>query len=336
MKNFKINLNRPDIFTTFICFISFFYFFFGLSGFISEAGSSVIEFYEKAQVENDKIVLKNIASIKGDDPELNQRLKEIVIGRSPLPGKSRWFDQNYIKIRLKQAGLDLSCLVLKSSDPIEVKRSCVEISEKKIKKIILDFIYKNTFRKQNKVKVDNIRIGSKVILPAGNITYEVKPPLNMDFAGTVVLPVHFMVNGKFQKKIVVTAKVAVFTQVVAAKKALGRNQEITRDDIYLKQVDLGKLSSAVIFNCDEVVGKRAKRIIRAGMALRKDLVEYPDLVKNGDIVVIIAESDEMRISTLGEVKERGFLGERIKVVNLDSKKGIYARILDSKTVKVDF
>ncbi len=30
------------------------------------------------------------------------------------------------------------------------------------------------------------------------------------------------------------------------------------------------------------------------------------------------------------------MGERVRVVNLDSKKGIYVRVLDSNTVEVDF
>jgi len=51
---------------------------------------------------------------------------------------------------------------------------------------------------------------------------------------------------------------------------------------------------------------------------------------------MIAESDGLKITALGEVRERGRRGERIRVVNLDSKREIYARVLDSKTVKVDF
>jgi len=45
----------------------------------------------------------------------------------------------------------------------------------------------------------------------------------------------------------------------------------------------------------------------------------------------------MRITAMGVVKEReGREGERILVENLDSKKGIYAQVVDSKTVRVDF
>jgi flagella basal body P-ring formation protein FlgA len=54
------------------------------------------------------------------------------------------------------------------------------------------------------------------------------------------------------------------------------------------------------------------------------------------VVVIIAESSGFIITTLGKVKKKGRLGESIPVMNYDSKKILYARVLDSSTVKVDF
>jgi flagella basal body P-ring formation protein FlgA len=87
---------------------------------------------------------------------------------------------------------------------------------------------------------------------------------------------------------------------------------------------------------EEVLGKRTKRAINTDEVLRTDHIELPPLVKRGDVVSIIAESDGLRITALGEVKKKGCRGERIRVLNLDSKKCIYACVLDSKTVRVDF
>jgi len=51
---------------------------------------------------------------------------------------------------------------------------------------------------------------------------------------------------------------------------------------------------------------------------------------------VVAESEALKITTLGEVQESGHRGERVRVMNLDSKKSLYARVLDSNAVKVDF
>lgn len=70
--------------------------------------------------------------------------------------------------------------------------------------------------------------------------------------------------------------------------------------------------------------------------LNSDLVELPPLVKQGDVVMIAAESETLRVSALGQVKEKGRRGERIRVLNLDSKKEVYALVVDGTTVKVEF
>jgi len=51
---------------------------------------------------------------------------------------------------------------------------------------------------------------------------------------------------------------------------------------------------------------------------------------------MVAESGGLKISTQGEARQRGAKGDRIKVMNLDSRKSIYARVVDRNTVRVDF
>jgi flagella basal body P-ring formation protein FlgA len=101
-------------------------------------------------------------------------------------------------------------------------------------------------------------------------------------------------------------------------------------------MDLAKLPTGVITDPEAVLGKRTRRAIGAKTVLRADLVESPPLVKRGDVVVIIAETSGLKITALGEVKKKGRLGESIPVMNYDSKKILYARVLDSSTVKVEF
>ena len=123
---------------------------------------------------------------------------------------------------------------------------------------------------------------------------------------------------------------------MVTRRPLGRHKPITEDDIKLQKMDLARLPSGAITDPDAVLGKRTKRAIGAQTVLRANLVELPPLVKRGDMVMIVAESDGLLITALGQVKKKGRRGERIPVINLDSKKVLYARVLDSNTVKVEF
>jgi len=307
----------------------------GLSD-LSAAGIITIKVLKKAEIEKDRIRLGKIAGIRGEDPDLVQKLRAIVIGKAPLPGESRQIDENYIKIRLKQNGIDLSQINLQAPQKVEVFRSFIEIPKEKIEKVVLDFIYGKIPGEKSKVRVKNVRVSSNLILPKGNVTYEVILPKNTDFLGSIALPVVFKVNGEFKKKIWATAGIEILMEVVVTKRPLRRYQIISQDDIYLQKRDLTNLPANVIISFEDVLGKRTKRVIDADVALRTDLVELPPLVRRGDVVMIIAESDAVKVTALGEVREKGRRGERIRVVNLASKKEIYGRVLDSNTVKVDF
>jgi flagella basal body P-ring formation protein FlgA len=154
--------------------------------------------------------------------------------------------------------------------------------------------------------------------------------------GPCSIAVDFSVNGHFEKKVRATATVEVWGPVVVTRKPLGRYKPIVEDDIVLQTMDLANLSSNVLTDPAAVLGKRTKRAIGAQTPLRADSVELPPLVKRGDLVVIIAQSKGLKITTRGLVKKKGRLGDRIPVVNVDSKKVLYARVIDSNTVQVDF
>jgi flagella basal body P-ring formation protein FlgA len=219
---------------------------------------------------------------------------------------------------------------------VKVLRTSIIIPKEKIEKIVVEFLYGRIPWEKNRVKIKEIQVNDNVILPEGNVTYRIVPPKNIDFLGTIPLSILFNVNGSFKRKVWATVKVEVLTEVVVTKRPLKRYQLITDEDVILKRKDLRKVKSNAVTSTDEALGKRSKRVIKSNVILTTNHIELPPLVKRGDVVEIIAESVGLRITTLGEVRSRGCRGERIKVVNLDSGKAIYARVMDSNTVKVDF
>ena len=106
----------------------------GISGNLSAASMVTITVMEEVEIEKDTVLLGEIADIKGDDRELVQELRAIVMGRAPLPGKSRLMDRDYIKIRLKHERIDLSQIKLQAPGEIRISRGSIEFPVEKIKK----------------------------------------------------------------------------------------------------------------------------------------------------------------------------------------------------------
>jgi len=300
------------------------------------ARSAIIRVHDRVAIDSDEVLLGQIAGIEGSDARWIQELKGIVVGRAPLPGKTRQYDQRYLQMRLKLHHVDLSSVILEVPQIVEVVRSTVKIEETELKQIISDFILHNISQDNKTVRIKEIRVPQSVILPKGRVAYKVTAARSGELKGKCSIAVDFSVDGHPQKKVWAMATIEILGPVVVTRSPLGRHKPITEDDIELQTMDLSDLPDGVVSDPEAVLGKRTRRAIGAQTPLRTDLIELPPLVKRGDLVVIIAESNGLKITTLGQVKKKGRLGERIPVANMDTKKILYARVIDSNTVKVDF
>ncbi|MGD8469370.1 MAG: flagellar basal body P-ring formation chaperone FlgA [Desulfobacterales bacterium] len=297
---------------------------------------TTIRISDRVEIDSAEILLGHMATIEGSDVRFNQRLKNIVIGKAPLPGGSHRFDLNDLQKRIKQHHIDLATVIIQAPPQIVVTRSHIEIKKHEIENIVSEFIVQQTPPDNTTMRIKEIRVPGNVILPKGRITYNVTAPRKQKLMGRCPITVDFSVNGSVHKKVWTTAMIEVLGSVVVTRKPLGRHKPITEDDIEMQTLDLSNLPANVLTDREAVIGKRTKRAVGAQTPLRADSIELPPLVKRGDLVVIIAESENLKITTLGQVKKKGRRGERIPVVNLDSKKVLQARVVDANTVKVDF
>ncbi len=290
----------------------------------------------QVQVSGSGISIGDIAVVAGDDSELVRRIQEISLGNAPILGASRSIDKSYIEIRLRQNRIDPNGIAILVPDTIDIVRKSFEIPKTRIERIVLDYLEPRLPWDRNKTRIGLSSTSDVVNLSDEDFQAEVSLPNRTNLIGSVPLLVRFLVKHQVERKIWVTATISVETSVVIAKQSINRRQVITEDMIDVVAADLAKLPSNAITDLEDVVGKRALRAINPSEVLRTDLIELPPLVKRNDIVTIVAETGALRVSTKGEVKENGRRGDRIRVVNLDSKKEVFARVLDPTTVRVEF
>jgi flagella basal body P-ring formation protein FlgA len=173
-------------------------------------------------------------------------------------------------------------------------------------------------------------------LATGKLTYRIATPRHTDFLGNVALAVHLDLDGKPYRKLWAKAYVKVVAPVVVTQKALGRFEIIKPGDVQLVAMDLTRVPSNAARKLDQVVGRRTTRSIYPQSVVCVEHTEIPPAVFKGDYVTIVAENKTLKITAPGITQEKGRPGERIKVVNVQSKKTVYALVVDSSTVKVEF
>jgi hypothetical protein len=78
----------------------------------------------EAEVRGPDIRLGEVAEIACAETELQRRLEGLVIGKAPLPGRSRNISADYVRLRLRQLDIGEERTVLGGAERIEV--SCRE------------------------------------------------------------------------------------------------------------------------------------------------------------------------------------------------------------------
>ena len=92
-------------------------------------------------------------------------------------------------------------------------------------------------------------------------------------------------------------------------------------------------TSAVITDKSMILGSKARRDIRAGEQIK---VSDFCVIAKGDIVTIVASTNNLEIKTQGQALEEGKVNDLIQVKNVKTKKVIQAVVTGPNTVKVIF
>jgi len=277
----------------------------------------------------EKICLGDIVQGKGIDPAW----RGIVLAHITSPGSTIELPASYIKARLRLKGVPVDRIKIKLPEVVKIKREGIRITKKD-----LEAIAKRCIKKNNpwgsRLRILKVKATKDLILPKGKLSYScqmINSPL-----GNFSVPIIFRLNGEIISRTWVMAKTRLVTPVVVARYPIMRGEIITKDKLKIIKRDITGLPEGIFLSKDLLVGKRAKINIGIGKIIYKNMVEIPPAVKRGQRVLIVAESDTLRVTAPGVAKENGRIGDLIKVQNLLSKKVVVGKVMDAQTVKVRF
>jgi flagella basal body P-ring formation protein FlgA len=132
----------------------------------------------------------------------------------------------------------------------------------------------------------------------------------------------------------VTAEVAVLEEVVVARRGIARGTVIGPNDVVRERRNVSTLPHGVLTRLEDAVGMEASASIAALTPLSPEQLAPPAVVRRGDVVLLIAETAGLRITTTGEVRQDAARGEQVRVLNVSSQTEVVGRALDGKTVSV--
>lgn len=223
-----------------------------------------------------------------------------------------------------------------SSFSIEINREGKSLEPDEIIKILETCFHAFYPERKYRVEVKTIHGYEKIGLPSGTLSCDILFSEQARRGGNISVLLFFRAKGREVGKTRVNARVDIYTDVIAAAHYLSKHHEIQAKDVQWANRSLLLLPHDFLSEMKEVIGKRATIALNRGEVLRTGIIEEPPLVRRGDRVMLLVENGRVKITAAGEAREEGRKGERIKLVNLLSRKEVSGRVLDEHTVQVEF
>jgi flagella basal body P-ring formation protein FlgA len=202
---------------------------------------------------------------------------------------------------------------------------------------IVDEYLDHTFSEgDRRVTLRRMSIPGALYIPVGPYLTRITPDSNTPTTGRARLVVEFLQEDEVVGTVSVTAQLAVLEEVIVTRRGIARGAVIEADDVLSEQRDVSSLPRGAVTRPEDVIGMQASMAIPALMPLRPEQLAAPVVVRRGDVVMLVAESRGMRITTTGQVREDAARGEQVRVLNLSSRTEVVGRALDNETVAVGY
>ncbi|MBL7179791.1 MAG: flagellar basal body P-ring formation protein FlgA [Desulfobacterales bacterium] len=223
----------------------------------------------------------------------------------------------------------------KNNQAAELQNS-QSIPESEFREAFAQYLCRRLGKAKSDVVVSEFDVDGNKPVPNGTVGFQLFQKGRSRIEGYVRIVALISVNGVVRNKVNLSGRVDVFESVVCTSKNLKRGEAINAGDVYLARKNVSYKPSDYVTDISKVTGLMAKHSIKANTFTKEWMLEKFPVVAKGDLVTILAESSSLRITVPGRILMNGYSGELVKVENLMSKKEIYAKVVNTSTVTVDF
>lgn len=292
----------------------------------------VVEFRDKASVDESIITLGDIAHLEGESA-LVAALASRQVGQAPPPGETMSIDSSHIADSLTPALAGHEKIIFKGADTIRVSRNAQQISSEQILEIIESYLAKN----KDKLPDAQIRfLPAEQPLPfsvqTGDLDWEVIPA-NPAILGSGRFSLIVKIDGKVRKNMSVKGRIEALAKVAVATVQIEKDAPLRADQFSLTVKDISELDKPCL-NLAELTGRRASRTIKSGSVLTSSMLELLPLVHRGDSVKILVRQNGLELTAVGTAQADGAKEQTIRVENTSSKKIISGRVAAPGLVEV--
>lgn len=294
---------------------------------------AVITFHAEAAVRGRSIRLGDVAAVDSADRQLAARLAGCAVGSAPLAGRSRGLSTQYVRICIRQLGINPDRLLFDGPALVTVSRPDQPISGRAIAAAACEAVQAG----QSGVRAEPSFLPADPRAPVGavEIRAEAASGLPSPTGGTVSVPVRVLVDGRQEALVNVSVRLQRLALAVVAARDLPVGTVLAEGDLRVEERPVlpGPLA---VSDPAQAVGQQLALPIRGGATLSASALRPPVLIKRGARVRLICRGPSFVATVRGEALQDGVAGQTIRVRNLTSLLEATGLPVDAQTVEVPF
>ncbi len=291
---------------------------------------------KEVYVKDSNIVLKDIAEFNNIKENDLKNIQDLDLGQSPLPGYKKYVNKELIKLLIKKIGYKANQYTLNVPNQVVVRRKARKINsddiEDHLKKHLADVLENVT--DQYSIKV-NFR-QKQITIPDKQYSIEIIGDREIK-TGKMTVPTAVIIDNNEYKRFYVPVEIKAFKKAYVAKRYISQGSKIKKDDYEFKLVEIDSLDDSDIIekNTDLFNNKiELSYSLKQGDILKKNNYNISYLINWGDQIQAQIIVGDIELSLMVTARERGKMGEYIKVENPKNNHQFNAKVISPQLVQV--
>ncbi len=289
----------------------------------------------ETRIETDSIKLGDIALISGDG-ESSERMKNVRLGYAPNVGMTRELQIERIRLAVAAAGFEARDCSISAPPKIRVERAGQTISQTVLREAVEKAVAELFAGKNIAANIVRVETPANIEIPTGTVEISVNLANVRNYFSPFAAPIEIRLNNAVFRRLTATVEIEAFADVLIARRDLATNDKFDETDFTIENRRLRQSPDNYLRDASNLRGLKLIKNIRSGAEITKDSFVSAAVIKYGDAVRIVGQSGKLEISVTGEARASGKIGDRIAILNSQSKTTVQAVVVEAGLVKIVF
>lgn len=298
------------------------------------AETLTVSLREEVAVRSNIITLKDIADLRGLDPDRLRGAEDVALGPAPEFGSGTVLTRGQIEERIQTKLGSHTGIVFEGPPAVQVQAQGKPVDPNEIVVELKSYFSKTTPWKASEIEIHSIGNIKGIELPSDDA--ELRLASNPTIVGRrkILAPIEVIRAGKSLHSFWVTAELTVHATILVASQKIPLEKIISADDIVEKVADIPDLRAVYARRPEDILGKASRRNFSPGDPLTSEAFSDPFLVHHGETVRLRLERNGILLTSLARAEQDGRLGQVIVVRNLEFSSTLKAQVTGRAAVRM--